>query len=315
MRLLHLMAPYADKIVAELRDLPHDLEVRVCADVAALVEAGRDVEALVCFPHLLDQAILDAFPYLKWLQALSSGVDALARLDMRGIAISTMAGVQGPQMAELAFLFMLGFARDIRALIARQGERRWGGAAHPRALAGAQLTIIGVGRIAEELACRAQAFGMVVTGVSGSRVSAPHFDRVVPVAALKAAAAEADYLVVLAPYTAANHQLVSSEVIASMRPDSVLINLSRGQVVDEAALILALQSGAIAGAGLDVFTHEPLPADSPLWNMPNVLISPHLGGWSTRFPQQVAPIIADNARRWFGKPKAALINAIQSSHR
>ncbi len=311
MRVMYIVAPTAEAIAAELSDLPAGFAVRTWPDFSFLAngQVDADVEALVAFPHVLTQDIIDSLPGLRWFQALSTGIDPLSNLTLPRVTISTMGGVQGPQMSELAFQFMLNLARDIRGMIGRQADHQWGGAPPPPLLIQSKLVIVGVGRIAVALARRAKAFEMEVIGVSSSRTEAPHFDQILPIGALGAAAAQADFLLVLAPYSPANHHLISRDVIAAMRPGSFLINLARGRLVDEDALIDALAAGTIGGAGLDVFTQEPLPPESPLWDMPNVLISPHLGGWSTQFVRQVSPIIEENARRWFG-PRQPLLNEI-----
>jgi phosphoglycerate dehydrogenase-like enzyme len=225
------------------------------------------------------------------------------------MALSTRAGVHAPQMSELAFLYMLAFARDVRAILARQAAAQWVRSPQ-RLLAGAQVVIVGVGRIAESLARRCQAFEMRVTGVSGSRAEAPGFDRVVGRERLTEAARGADYLIVIAPYTPDNHHLVSRSVIEALPPTAVLINIARGAVVDETALIDALTARRLAGAGLDVFMQEPLPANHVLWTLPNVLLTPHIGGVSANLVEQLTPLLAENLARWFASPRRPLLNAV-----
>ena len=135
---------------------------------------------------------------------------------------------------------------------------------------------------------------MRTVGVSDGRTSAPNFDRILPRTRLPEAAAVADFLIVLAPYNKDNHHLINADVFGSMKPSGVLINIARGGVVDEDALIAALKAKTIAGAGLDVFRQEPLPKDSPLWEAPNVFITSHVGGMSDIYEQQVLPILIDN---------------------
>jgi phosphoglycerate dehydrogenase-like enzyme len=146
-------------------------------------------------------------------------------------------------------------------------------------------------------------FGMRVAGVT-SRAAVPSFDTLYPRSRIAEAAHEADFLIVLAPYTRENHHLVDAKVIAAMNPEGVLINIARGGVVDEAALRQALNEGRIAGAGLDVFQQEPLPPESPLWDTPNVIITSHVGGMSETYAEQVMPLLADNLRAFAeGKPE------------
>jgi phosphoglycerate dehydrogenase-like enzyme len=176
---------------------------------------------------------------------------------------------------------------------------------HQRLLAGKTVVIVGIGAIAGELAKRCQAFGMRVVGVSDSRTAAPHVDAILPRARLTQAAALADFLVILVPHSEATHHLIGKDVLESMKPDGVLINIARGDVVDEAALIEALRAGRIGGAGLDVFHTEPLPQDSPLWDLPNVFITSHIGGMSEDYGEQVLPLLIENLTAYFaGTPQA-----------
>jgi D-2-hydroxyacid dehydrogenase (NADP+) len=207
--------------------------------------------------------------------------------------IAAARGFHGPQMSELAFLFMLAFARDFPAVLDNQKQKRWD-RREQRLLSAKTAVLVGVGAIAEELARRCQVFGMKVVGVSGGRTTVPAFDAIYPRAQIAQAAALADFLIILAPYTRANHHLVNGAVIDAMRPKAVVINIARGGVLDEEALRRALVEGRIAGAGLDVFQTEPLPPTSPLWDTPNVLITSHVGGVAEDYAEQVMPLLVDN---------------------
>jgi phosphoglycerate dehydrogenase-like enzyme len=196
-------------------------------------------------------------------------------------------------MSELAFLFMLSLARDIRSVLGNQRQHLWD--RQPQHLLfGKTAMLVGVGRIAEALAQRCKSFGMRVLGVSTGRTSAPGFDVIHPRQTLRAVVIEADFLVVLVPHTRETHHLIDAGVLGAMKPAAMLINLARGDVIDEAALIRALTAGRIAGAALDVFHTEPLPNDSPLWDLPNVIITPHIGGMSDIYAEQVLPLLIDN---------------------
>jgi phosphoglycerate dehydrogenase-like enzyme len=302
-----IVAPFAAGIAARLGPLPPGVRTVTSTSFDGEFDASQ-VRVLVAIPEMLDQPILDRFPNLEWLQTITAGIDPLIGLHLHGIALSTMSGVHAPQMSELAFLYMLAFARDIRTILAQQAAAQWIRSPQ-RLLAGAQVVIVGVGRIAESLARRCQAFEMRVTGVSGSRAEAPGFDRVVGRDRLTEAAGVADYLIVIAPYNADNHHLVSRAVIDALPRTAVLINIARGAVVDESALIDALTSQRLAGAGLDVFVQEPLPANHVLWTLPNVLITPHIGGVSANLVEQVTPVLAENLARWFASPRRPLLNA------
>jgi D-2-hydroxyacid dehydrogenase (NADP+) len=243
----------------------------------------------------ISAALVAAMPRLRLIQALTTGTDHIEALPNlpAGVTIAASRGFHGPQMSELAFIYMLHFMRDIRGLFATQAARHWN-RVEQKLLAGRTAVLVGVGAIAEELAKRCKAFGMRVIGVSNGRAQVPEFDLILPRTRLKEAAAIADFLIVLLPHRRDTHHAIDASVLAAMRPEGVLINLARGGVVDEAALISALKAQRIAGAGLDVFAAEPLPKDSPLWNIPNVFVTSHVGGMSDTYGEQVLPLLIEN---------------------
>ncbi len=269
---------HAGKTEAEI--LPH------CADAQVLMGLAQSITP----------AMVKAAKGLKWIQALTTGVDplkAMKELDPN-IPITSGRGIHGPQMSELAFLYMLNFARDIRTVLHDQQtanfERR-----PQRLLWNKTVVIVGVGVISEDLARCCKAFGMNVIGVS-SRTSAPHFDRMFSRNQLKEAAALADFLIAVLPLTPDTKGLIDGTVLDCMPRHGVFINIARGPVVKEDELIDRLQRKVIAGAGLDTFVEEPLPASSPLWSMDNVIITPHIGGKSESYVEQIMPLIVHNVR-------------------
>jgi len=268
------------------------------------LERCSDCEILVIRTDEIFAGLVAAMPQLRLIQALTTGVDHIAALPNLppNMLVAAARGFHGPQMSELAFLFMLAFARKFPAVLENQKQHRWD-RREQRLLAGRTVVIVGVGRIAEELARRCKVFDMRVAGVT-SRASAPGFDAIYPRARIAEAAGTADFLIVLAPLSRENRHLVDAAVFAAMKPEGVLINIARGGVVDEDALRQALLAGRIAGAGLDVFATEPLPAESPLWDTPNVMITSHVGGVSENYAEQVMPLLIDNLRAFVdGKPE------------
>ena len=269
---------HAGKTEAEI--LPH------CADAQVLMGLAQSITP----------AMVKAATGLQWIQALTTGVDplkAMKELDPQ-IPITSGRGIHGPQMSELAFLYMLNFARDIRTVLHDQDtcnfERR-----PQRLLWNKTVVIVGVGVISEDLARCCKAFGMNVIGIT-SRTSAPHFDRLMPRGKLKEAASLADYLIAVLPLTPETRGIIDGAVLDAMPRHGVFINIARGPVVKEDELIDRLQRKVIAGAGLDTFVEEPLPASSPLWAMDNVIITPHIGGKSESYVDQIMPLIAHNVR-------------------
>ncbi len=256
-----------------------------------------DAEVLLAMAHEVSDALVSRMPKLRYLCALSAGTDRLETLHtlQPDVLVTSARGIHGPQMSELAFLSMIALARDFRRMQRNQAAHAWERWPQ-RLIFGKTAVIVGIGPIAEELAARCVAFGMRVIGVSDARDSAPHFDKLMKRSELAEAAAVADYMILLVPLSANTTHLIDARVIAAMKPGAILINLARGPVVDEKALAAALRSGHLGGAGLDVFEEEPLPDASPFWDMPNVIITPRIGGMSDVYPRQVLPLLVHNLR-------------------
>ncbi|HUO22198.1 MAG TPA: D-2-hydroxyacid dehydrogenase [Caulobacteraceae bacterium] len=282
-------------------------QVRIIATTSkdeALAAAG-EADILAAVGHALDEPLGAALRGLKWVQALSTGVDGVTRIQSlpKDIILTSARGAHGPQMAEMAFAHMLSLTRQVPRFVHNQDNRRW--ERWPQAmLHGKTVVIVGTGFIAGELAARCKAFGLTVKGVTHTVRPVEHFDEILPRTALKAALGEADYAILLLPLDDSSRNLFDAEMIAAIKPGGFLINLARGGIVDEGALARALQSGSLAGAGLDVFAAEPLPVDSPLWATPNLLITPHVGGLSETYAQQVSPILVANLGAYLaGRPQ------------
>jgi len=276
----------------------------------ALRHAG-DVTVLVGKAHSIGRELIAAAPQLAWIHSLTTGIDAiLAAQPRREILITTARGVHGPQMSELAFLLMLTLVRDFRRVLHDQQARHWN--KRPQALLyGKTIGIVGVGAIALELALRCKAFGMTTLGVSDGVKQAAHFDEIQPRSSLVSVAGRVDILLLLVPLKPDTRHMINATVLQALRPAAWLVNLARGPVVDEAALIEALRARRFAGAALDVFETEPLPAESPLWSLPNVIVTPHIGGLSAIYGQQNVPILVENLRAWVAGDVGAMRNRVE----
>jgi phosphoglycerate dehydrogenase-like enzyme len=287
------------------------LEVVTAVDLPAAEDKLADAEIIVSVDHTFNDARLAAAPKLRWIQTMTTGTDALerARTLRRDIVITNMRGIHGPQMSEMAFLYMLNLSRRFAQTLDNQRNHRWQRWDQVR-LAGKTVLIVGTGLVAEALAPRCKAFGMTVLGVSRTPRTLPHFDRVEGYDAIKALAAQADFLVLIAPYSKVTHHLVNAELLNVMKKSACVLNLARGSLCDEAALIDALKTKRIAGAGLDVFNSEPLPADSPLWDMDNVIITPHVAGSSDDNLSLQWPIIEGNLRCFLDGRAGDMINRV-----
>src|SRR5215831_12873189 len=232
-----------------------------------------DTDILLCFsPPMADHVVRDASK-LKWIQALGTGVDNIVDLPSLGkeVVVTNIRGIHGAPVSEATVAFMLSLARDMPRSVHAQDKSEW--TRWPsQLLAGKTVGILGVGLIAEYLAPICKALHMTVVGISGSPRPTPGFDRIAHRDDLLKVAPEFDFLVALTPLSPETRGIVGEKLFAVMKPSAFLINVARGGVVDEPALIKALETGQIAGAGLDVFSQEPLPPDNPLWKTKNVTI-------------------------------------------
>jgi phosphoglycerate dehydrogenase-like enzyme len=249
-------------------------------DAARLGEAITEADAvfLVNFQSSVLKDVWARRQRLRWVHVAAVGVNAVLfpELVSSDVILTNSRGVFDAAMGEYVLAMMLALAKDLARTIQLQRERSW---QHrdPALLRGGTVLVVGVGGIGAGVAESAAANGMTVIGVGRqARDAQGPFNRIAAVGELKSLVPQADWIVLATPLTAQTRGLFSRELIWSMRPTARLINVARGDVVDEDALVEALQAGRIAGAGLDVVKTEPLPADHPLWGMPNVIISPHM---------------------------------------
>jgi len=266
---------------------------------------------IVANDHRFNDVRLAKAGKLKWIQAMTTGTDAIlgSRALRPEVVVTTTRGIHGPQMSEMAFMYMLNHARNYPRMLDNQRQRIWKRWTQTR-LCGKTVTIVGLGVAAESLAPRCKAFGMTVLGVTRTPRAVDGFDRLFDYAQLEQAAAAADFLVLLAPYSPETEGLIDAKVLAAMKPSAFLINLSRGGLCDEDALLDALRNKRIAGAGLDVFCIEPLPPKSPFWNLDNVSITAHCSGSSDDNLTLTWPIIATNMRCFLDHRYAEMINRV-----
>lgn len=237
-------------------------------------------------------------PNLRWLHTASAGVDSpvFQRFLDAGVRITNSSGASATTIAHTVAMLMLALSRDLPGWTRAQSERRWVPRRHDE-LTGAVLGVVGLGAIGQEVARVGEAFGMRVIGCRRTPDGTePHetwpLDRVGDLAAV------ADWLVLALPLAPETRGIVSAAVLDRMKPTAHIVNVGRGELVDEEALVAALAGGRLAGAGLDVFAVEPLPADSALWDMPNVIITPHSSGFSLQSHDRAAERFVENLRRY-----------------
>lgn len=262
------------------------------------------------------ETLPDLAPRLRWIQATSAGIGQLVRrlgYDQRtDWRFTTASGVHARPLAEFVMLAMLAFSKELFAMQRAQAARHWVRTSSGE-LTGQTVAIVGLGRIGREVAARARCFGMRVIGSKRSLVGITAADLGVDALYgpddLAALLSQANFLVLIAPHTDQTEQLIGAAELALLPPGALLINIGRGALVDEPALIAALESGHLAGAALDVFATEPLPPESPLWTMPNVLVSPHSASTTHHENGRIVEIFCDNLRRFLaGEPLRNLLD-------
>jgi phosphoglycerate dehydrogenase-like enzyme len=258
-------------------------------------------------------------PNLRWIQFHYSGIDhAVEHSLLRSeVKVTTLSGAAVPQMAEFAVAAMLALARKFPLMVEDRREKRWPEDRfrrfEPLELRGSTVGIVGYGSVGREIARICRAFGAKVLAVKRNLKQLPDTGytmpevgdreaelvaRLYPPQAIGSMASECDFLVVVVPLTPATRGLVGDKVLKKMKPSAYLIDISRGGVVDHGTLIEALNAGRLAGAALDVYPVEPLPETSPLWGMPNLILSPHVAGASPKYLERATELFAENLRRY-----------------
>lgn len=272
----------------------------------------RDIHIIFAIGHLFDDDLIKNASKLEWIQSLISGTDAIVALKTlkENVRINSGRGIHGPQMSEMAFLHMLNLTRNYPKMLRNQEKRVWERWPQPL-LYGKTVGILGVGIIGEELAKKCKVFNMTVYGISRTKRDVEGIDRFYGREELSNVAAELDYLIILVPHSPETEKIVDATVISAMKPTAYLINLARGGVLDEVALMEALKTRKIAGAGLDVYRQEPLPRDDPLWGTENLIMTPKLGGMSDIYRTQVLPIISENLRKFLKGDLENMLNAVR----
>ncbi len=271
-----------------------EVDLRVARTPPETHELAVEADALLATYVSTD--LLEDAPDLRWIQALSSGVDFLdlEAIADNGVALTNAAGVHAEPIAEQVLGYLLTFERGIHTGIQQQQEGVWqrysGGE-----IRGKTLGIVGLGAIGSRAAEYAQAFGMTVVGTKRDPDAAPEaVDEGYAPEGLFEVLGRSDYVLLSCPLTPETRGLVGRAELGAMKGDAVLVNVARGEVVDEEALIYALQQGGIRGAALDVFEEEPLPPESPLWDLPNVVVTPHMAGSTPHKFERIAEVFAAN---------------------
>lgn len=287
----------------------------------AFDEMVDSAEALFGIPDVDTAALartVAANPDLKWVMTTAAGgggqVKAadLDRAALDRIVFTTSAGVHGGPLAEFAVFGVLAGAKDLPRLAQQQAEHRWTDRWEMRQVDEMTVLVVGLGGIGAECARRFHALGAEVWGTTRSGTPVEGVDRLVPLDELASAVAEVDAIVVTLPGTDQTHHLIGAEVLAAVKPGVILASVGRGTVIDEEALLAALDDGRVSFAALDVFEVEPLPRESPLWRHPKVLVSPHTAALNGKEEERIARRFAENATRLLdGEPMRAVVDTVE----
>lgn len=304
---------FSDEIIAKLRTISPQLHIeRHFPNVPESVWA--ETEILYTVRHFPEPA---QAPRLRWIQTHFAGVDSIVKLPIvrtEDVEVTTGSGIHAVQMAEYTLAMMLAFAYKIPTALQLQAKAEWPKnpieVFAPYQLRGQTLGIAGYGSIGRELARLAAAFGMTVLATKRNLKETTDYEgyavagtgdpegaipaRLYPPEAMVSMVALCDWVVVTTPLVDGAPPVISEEVLHAMKKNAVLVNVARGAVIDEAALITALSSKKIAGAALDVYKEEPLPSTSPLWNLDNVIMTPHISGNSAKLHEKAAALFAEN---------------------
>ncbi len=276
-------------------------------------EVGKFIEETdVLLTIRISDDLLKKASKLKWIHALTTGVDYIVNLPSlrKEVILTSTRGIHGPQVSEMAFLLMLALNRNFPEVVRNQDKGKW--ERWPaKLLWKKKVGILGVGVIGEEIARKCKAFGMEVFGIDIIKRKLDCVDAFYGPEDMVKVAKEIDYLVIVAPNTPETEKIVDSKVLSAMKPTAFLLNLGRGEIVDEEALIRVLKSEKIAGAGLDTYLQEPLPQGHPFWGMKNVIVSPHVAGMSDIYVEQALTIFEENLRRFIKGEKGNLLNVVR----
>jgi phosphoglycerate dehydrogenase-like enzyme len=317
--------PFSDGEIEELREVSPRLRINVQAvrDAREISNEAWNRAEVLYTDRVLPQ--VDQAPGLRWVQFHFAGVDPLldsALLQKPGLILTTLSGAAAPQMAEFALAMMLALAHRLPEINTAQARGEWPRDRwerfRPLELRTSTVGIVGYGSIGREIARLLSALGSRILAAKRDAMQPQDagyvipglgdpggdlFHRLYPFQAIRSMVKECDFVVTAAPFTPETRGMIGAPELAAMKPTAYLVSMARGGIIDQAALLSALQEKRIAGAALDVFAEEPLPSNSPFWKLPNVIISPHIGGMSSHYNRRALDLFIENLKRYLaGSP-------------
>jgi D-2-hydroxyacid dehydrogenase (NADP+) len=282
--------------------IPKEGFLRAFDDLALPAELVGDDETYDETDAVASFAPRSEFLDAGWVHVIRAGYDAFDTdaYGDAGVPLTNSSGIHGATVGEIAVGYMLSLARLLHIYRDHQNDHDWHEPAYERpfTVENERLCVVGLGTLGEGIAKRADALGMDVVGVRRSEESVPGVSTIYDPENLHEAIAEARFVAIAVPHTPTTDGLMDATAFEAMRDDAYVINVARGPIVDEDALVMALESGTIAGAALDVFETEPLPEESPLWDFEEVIISPHRGSATNRYHLDIADLVKENVRRY-----------------
>jgi phosphoglycerate dehydrogenase-like enzyme len=286
-----------------------DVTFTICNSEDELMKEIPKAEVLITLPFT--EELLAVAPKLKWVQCLRAGVDGypFSAMKERALILTNGKGLHRNHMAEYSIAMMILFARNLHVFQRQQRDSNWRRNVPQDEIFGKTVGILGFGAIGDTLATRAKAMGMRVLALKRNPIQTSNVDQWYTPDQTNEFLSQADYLVNLLPNTPATHHALNADSFVAMKNSAVLISIGRGKTVDEQALIKALQTGQISGLAADVFETEPLPAESPLWQMENVVLTPHICGESVHYLEKGIEILEENFTRFQDNPET-LINRV-----
>ncbi|TCP53818.1 phosphoglycerate dehydrogenase-like enzyme [Tumebacillus sp. BK434] len=296
--------PVSSRHVAKMKEIASELDVRVFPSIAEALPELPEAEILITYGEDLTAEIVAGCPQLKWIHVLSAGLELMpfGQIEQQNILVTNARGIHVGPMSEYTLGLILMFSRRFVEMFHKQRAHDWDRTIRIDELDGQTLGVIGAGAIGSKIAERAKLFGMTTLGVATAKRSLPEFDELFDRSGLDEVLTRSDYVVVIVPMTAETNGLLGAREIGLMKESAVLINIARGNVVDEAALLTALQEKKIRGAGLDVFQQEPLPEDHPFWELDNVVLTPHISSRSPKYMERAQAIFLHNLAIYAGAP-------------
>lgn len=289
---------YGQEKMNAIRELGYEL-LYVKENEISYTEAMADAEVLVCYDPF-ENLDITKLEHMKWIQLSSIGIDQLPKdkVIKQGITVTNNRSGYSIPMGEWVVMSILQLMKNSRSMFERQSGKKWRMDTGVLELYGKTVCFIGTGSIASEAAKRLQGFGVRIVGINTTGRRLEYFDECHPMEELEPVLSQSDAVVVSIPGTQATHHLLNANSIGAIKKGACLVNIARGSIIDQSALLKTLKEGNLRGAALDVFEEEPLPQDDPLWDMENVIITPHNSWISEMRNERRYGIIYENLRRY-----------------